>query len=245
MKKSLVFLLVVVLGIFLLTGCLTKEKVDENGNDGSQATVFSLAAVKAEIKENYINGTEGWNKADPDVVPLKTIENVIVVYDASDYGYIYGVTSDGTGLYFKVDSSLDISLKDTFEATGRPYYVERDAESAIFEYRFSVAQSDSEVDITANDQEIPWDKADTLTIDNLPSMDNLGNLVTFTGTYLGTDDHDHYDFDLNGDGNSDVKIVKYSNLTLTENKIYKVKGVMGYSYGFKVYVGDPSFVTEK
>ncbi|WP_129408220.1 hypothetical protein [Marinitoga lauensis] len=243
MKKTLVFLLVVFMGVFLLTGCLTKEKVEEPANDNISVNEYSVGDVKSEIKENYINGTAGWDTADPDVVPLRNLKNVIVVYDGSDYGYVYGVTSDGTGLYFKVNTNLEI--KDTFNATGRPYFTERDQNKGYFEYRFSIAQSDSEVATTVKGN-IPWDKADYLTMDNLPGMNNLGNLVIFEGKYLGKDNYGHFDFDLNNDGNSDVKVVKYSLMpALIENNTYEVKGVVGYNYGFKIYVGDSSFVTEK
>lgn len=247
MKRSIIYLLVILMGVFLLSGCLTKEKVDEeNGDENSQVVSYSIADIKAEIKDNYVKGTAGWDTADPDVVPLKNVKDVIVVYDASNYGYIYGVTSDGTGIYFKVDKTLDIEMNDTFDATGRPYYVERDKDNGYFEYRFTLAQNDSDVS-TSIKGTIPWDKADHLTMNNLPGMDNLGNLVIFEGKYLGKDGYGHFVFDLNDDGNADITVVKYSSMpaNLETGNLYEVKGVVGYNYGFKIYVGDSSFVTAK
>ncbi|AEX85167.1 hypothetical protein Marpi_0737 [Marinitoga piezophila KA3] len=254
MKKTLVFLLAGILGIFLLTGCLTKEKVveDEGEKISNEATttVFSLSSIKEEIKENYEKKTEGWDTGSPDFVPLKKVSDVIVVYDGSKYGYVYGVTNDGTGMYFKVDKALEISLKDTFEATGRPYYTERDKDNGYFEYRFTTTQDDAEIKITKNNVEIPWDKAEILTVNNLPGMNNIGNLVVFEGKYLKKDDHGNFEFDLNDDGKSDVLIVSYCSSILDDAGVqvgnkYEIKGVIGYNYGFKVFVGDASFITKK
>jgi hypothetical protein len=152
-------------------------------------------------------------------------------------------------MYFKVDKTLDIEINDTFEATGRPYYVERDKDNGYFEYRFTLAQNDSKVAISTKGT-IPWDTADHLTINNLPGMNNFGNLVIFEGEYLGKDNYGHYDFDLDNDGNSDLKVVSCSadamdGAGIQIGNTYEVKGVVGYNYGFKIYVGDSSFVTGK
>jgi hypothetical protein len=54
-RKGIIYLLVILMGVFLLSGCLTKEKVDEeNGDENSQVVSYSIADIKAEIKDNYV-----------------------------------------------------------------------------------------------------------------------------------------------------------------------------------------------
>ncbi|KAF2955521.1 hypothetical protein [Marinitoga sp. 38H-ov] len=208
----------------------------------------TIADIKNEIKENYDLKTDGWDSGDTTKVPLRNIENAIVVFDSSDYGYVYAISDQGTGIYVKVDSNENIELFDTINAMGRPYYTERDSENGIFEYRFNASRVDySEyATVISNNSSIPWNKADQITINNLPGMNNLGNLVMFEGKYLGKDNYGHYTFDLNNDNTADVYVVKYSSMpTITEGNSYEIKGVVGYNYGFKIFVGDETFVTEK
>ncbi|KLO24141.1 MULTISPECIES: hypothetical protein [unclassified Marinitoga] len=210
----------------------------------------TIAEIKNEIKENYDAGTDGWDSGDTSIVPLRKIENAIVVYDASDYGYVYAVSNDGTGIYVKISTDLNINLNEIISATGRPYYTERDATNSYFEYRFNTTRSDESATVTSSNGTIPWDKADVLTVNNLPGMNNFGNLVIFEGKYLGQDEYKHYDFDLDNDGQSDLKVIKYSSDAMNSagiqvGNLYEIKGVIGYNYGFKVYVGDSSFVTAK
>ncbi|MBM7559557.1 hypothetical protein [Marinitoga litoralis] len=231
--------------------------VVELSQEQSQPTIeaSTIAQIKQEIKENYDLKTDGWNSGDTSKVPLRKIENAVVAYDGSNYGYVYAVSSDGTGIYIKMDSNISVNLGDTIETIGRPYYTERDSQNGYFEYRFNTTRSGESFSVLGNGS-IPWDKADHLTMNNLPGMDNIGNLVIFEGKYLGKNDYNHYKFDLNDDGIGDIFIQKYSLMpALIENNIYEIKGVVSYytdyvnnekvDEGFRIYVGDSAFVTAK
>ncbi|NUU95403.1 hypothetical protein XO10_03695 [Marinitoga sp. 1135] len=222
--------------------------VEEGSEEEITLEASTVEDIREEIEEHYKDQTDGWDTGNSEIVPLRKIENMVVVYDASSFGDVMAVNENGLGLYLEVDEDVDINLNDKITVTGRPYYDEY-TNDEFFDYNFKVTRSDEEIVVAEKNSEIPWDKAVTLTADNLPTEDNYENLerlVVFEGSYLGKDGFGHYEFDIDNNSEADIIVYKYSEVpTFTEGKTYEIKGILSYYHGFKVFVGDPSFVTEK
>lgn len=168
MKKSLVFLLVVVLGIFLLTGCLTKEKVEE------------MVSLKTAV-ENFKAG---------DTKVIKSEGIVIDFYgkDASDnssgYSKVYVQDEDGevgVVLYQKNDTLKNtVKLGDLIEFEGTMEAYKGEISVTVDKYEIK------EHGKVVNPNLLTSSMLQKITIDGTETTTNMV-LVTVDGTVVSSD----------------------------------------------------------
>ena len=234
MKKSLVFLLVVVLGIFLLTGCLVKENLKEGNN------VLTLSELRAKILENK----DVWNDYDSHTTVYETEGIVVYQYTSNSdptKNYIYIVDENGNGLKLTYLNSENhdgkYNIGDKIKVKGVPYY-KTWSDPAIYELRMDI-DNFGEIEVLEKNFGVPLSKSKN--INSELTGNDFGNLVSFTGKYIKADNYSNKEFSVDG---VTIVIDSHSVLpSLTEGSTYTIKGVVGQNYGYRVLVSDESWVT--
>ncbi|ACR78863.1 MULTISPECIES: hypothetical protein [Kosmotoga] len=159
----------------------------------------------------------------------------IVTYAYSYYAYI--VDAENNGIMLRSDSSVidfrDFNPGDKISVVGSPYF------SKYGEYRLDTDTPGGTATLIEKNVALPDPYV-------LPAGEGLtvglfGKLVQLTARYDGTDSYGHHTFN---NGGVTVTVFKYSDMPsdLATNTTYTIMGVVGQSYGYKLFVWDKSYV---
>ncbi|BBE30720.1 hypothetical protein OSSY52_08610 [Tepiditoga spiralis] len=234
MKKVLTLSVLVVAILMVFTGCLPKTK-------------FGTATLKTipELRTLIMNNKDTWTDFDAKDRLYETEGTVAYEYVSnsdSTKNYVYVVDDKGNGIKLsylhKNEYENLFNVNDKIKIKGVPYYKTWD-DPNVYELRMDISNYGTITVLEAN-HGIVLSSAKNQTSSLTGS--NFANLIKFTGKYVDSDQFQNKNFTLaNGDT---IVIDSHSTIgTLTPNSTYTVTGVVGQSFGYRVFTSDASWTT--